>query len=224
MKKIHGNGLLYVLIVILPVILFGSYFFNGIIKQEKDGRKNQALWVGSIHQKSWDQFISETLTSLNILSISVNTSLNSPEKIQPLLKQIQNRDPRYGELFLLNRNGKVLTESDPLSLTPDFSQMDYILEAIRLNDTVISNHPKTGKNGQKIIDLAVPVSDENHTLKGLFVAQLRIDYIANLMKVLTPDSEVVISNGTNTVITNASELHPTLENNEWVKVPIDHLP
>ncbi len=224
MKKIRGNGLLYVLIVILPVILFGSYFFNGIIKRDQEERKNQALWVGSIHQKNWDQLISETLTSLNILSLSVNTNLDSPGKIQPLLKQIQSRDPRYGELFLLNRNGKVLAESDPLSSSPDFSKSDYIHEAVKLNDTVISNQPETVKNGQTVIGLAVPVSNENNTLKALFVAQLKLDYIANLMKVLTPDSELVISNGTNAVITTASELHPSLKNGEWVKVPIDHLP
>ncbi|XJZ28305.1 ATP-binding protein [Bacillota bacterium Lsc_1132] len=224
MKKIRGNIFLYIFIVVLPVILFSSYFLNSINKKDKLERKNQAHWVGTIHQKNWDQLISETVTSLNILSLSVKTNLDTPEKTQPLLKQIQNRDPRYGELYLLNRDGKVLAKSDPLLPVGDLSKLEYIQEALLTKDTVISNHLETLDNGQKIIGLAVPVMDENHKLNAILVAHLKMDYIANLMKVLTPDSELIVTNGNNNVIINVNSSKQSLSAGEWVKVPINHLP
>lgn len=224
MNKFRSNFFLYIALVVLPVVLFGCFFFNSLSKQDKLERKNHALWVGSVHQKSWDQLISETMTSLNILSLSVETNLDTPEKIKPLLEQIHNRDPRYGGLFLLNRHGKVVEGSDGLATNQDLANLDYIQEVLKAKDTVISEHQEILENGQKIIGVAVPVLDQTNKLNAILVAHLRIDYIANLMKVLTPDSELYVTNGGNHVIMNVNSSKHSFSNAEWVQVPINHLP
>lgn len=223
MKKYQRNLVLYTLFVVLPVLLFSSYIFNTITKQDKLDRKNHALWVGAIHQKSWDRLIVETQTSLNILSLSVETNLDTPEKIQPLLKEIHDRDPRYGRLLLLNETGKVLEESDGVLNNEDFSKLDYIREVIKTKATVVSDRQEVLDSGQKILGFAVPVLNTNNSLNAILVAQLRVDYIANIMKELTSDSGLYVTNGNNHVIMKVNG-KKTLSTDEWVKVPINHLP
>lgn len=224
MKKIHTNVFLYLLIVVLPVFLFGTYYLTSIHKQNKLERKNHALWIGSVHQKSWDELISETITSLHILSMSVETNLDTPDKTKPLLEQIHNRDPRYGGLYLLDRSGKVLEGSDGLLKNSNLSNMNYIEEVAKTKDTVVSDRQETLENGQKVIGLAVPVLDANHELNAILVAHLRIDYIENLVKVLTPDSKLYVTNGGEHLIMKVNSSKQAISHGEWVKVPIHQLP
>lgn len=224
--KIHkGNFYLYLLIVILPVLIFGLYYLYDILKKSEIERQNDALWVASIYQKNWDQFISETMTSLEILSLSAKENLESPKKIEPLLIQVNQNDPRYGGLYLLNHEGKLLAGSVPLRNEPDFSKLEFIQEVIKTKGTIVSNCEEILKNNQRIIGLGTPVLDEDHHLKAILVADLRIDYMKNLMKVLTPETKLYVVNGANNAILKMNVNNNDLQNEtQWVTSSMDQLP
>ncbi|MGG1400204.1 ATP-binding protein [Bacillus salipaludis] len=225
MKNFKSNFYLYLIIVILPVIIIGSYYFSNILKEHNQERKEQARWVASIYQKSWDQFIGETTTSLEILSLSVKGNLSSPEKVEPLLREIHDKDLRYGGLYLLDKNGKVLTGSELRKYTVEFSRQKYIQDVIKTKDTIISNHQEITQNNQRILGLATPVLDENHHVLAILVAHLRIDYMQNLMKVLTPKSKLVVVNGDNKPIVKLNVKDSTInDENNWIHLPMDRLP
>ncbi|MFJ7728851.1 ATP-binding protein [Neobacillus sp. NPDC097160] len=225
MKIRKGNFYLYFVVVILPVIILGSYYFYGILKENDIERKKDALWVASIYQKNWDQFISETKTSLDILSLSAKENLDFPKKMEPLLMQVNQHDPRYGGLYLLDAKGNLLTGSAPLRNEADFPKLSFIQEVIKTKDTIISDHEEILKNNQRIIGLATPVLDENRELKAILIADLRIDYMRNLMKVLTPDTKLfVVNGGKNAILEMNVTTNEMGDDTQWVTSPMDRVP
>jgi len=225
MKIRKGKIYIYVIVVVLPVFILGSYYFYYILKGNDSERKKEALWVSSIYQKNWEQFISETKTSLDILSLSAKKDLDFPENMEPLLKQVKQHDPRYGGLYLLDSKGNLLTGSVPLRNDADFSKLSFIQEVIQTKDFIISDQVEILKNNQSIIELATPVLDENRELKAILIADLRIDYMRNLMKVLTPETKLVIVNGGKNAILEMNVTNNDIrDNTHWVTTQMDRIP
>jgi len=225
MKHRNGNLILYFIVVILPIIILGSYYYYHIIKENDEARKKDALWVASLYTKNWDQFITETKTSLDILSLSTKENLNTPEKMESLLRQVNQKDPRYGGIYLLDQAGNLQIAADRLRKNVNFKKLPFIQEVIKTRDTIISNKEEILKNNQRIVGLATPVLDENRKLRAILLTDLRIDYISNLMKVITPKTKLYIVNDENVVILKMNtDIDEMNDDSHWVTSPIDRLP
>ena len=86
MKINTKKKLLYFAIVIVPIIITSILFFNYQINKEETKNKTHAEWVASIHQRQWDSYINKIVSTLNILSLSIQTNIDSPEEIDQLLE------------------------------------------------------------------------------------------------------------------------------------------
>lgn len=200
MKSRYNNYLLYIIIVILPTLFGILYYLNVTMDRDNQKRIDQARWAASIHERSWDQFLSETVTSLDILALTAETMLDSPKKLEPLLQKTHLKDPRYGGLYLLNPNGMVITGSNALLKNADLSHIEYIKEITKTKDSIISNHQETLINGQRVVGIGKPVLNEQGKLAYIIVAHLRIDYVQNIMRLLTPDTKLSVLNPVGEVI------------------------
>ncbi|MCD4840141.1 ATP-binding protein [Neobacillus sedimentimangrovi] len=225
MKRFKGNFYLYLTIVIIPLLFLGLYFGLDILKENDFKRENQAKWIASIYKEQWDQFISETVTSLEILSITARENLDSPKKMEPLLVQVNQNDPRYGGLYLLDSKGNLMAGTVPLRTEENFSEIPFIKEVIKAKDIIISDHKEVLRNNQLVIGLATPVLDEKNELKGILVADLRIDYMKNVMKVLTPDTKLYVVNGGDKPILEMNvDRNEIYKQKDWVTLPMNQLP
>jgi two-component system, sporulation sensor kinase D len=223
MKKHVLNLVLYSSIVVLPT-LSGSYIFSQIEKEQNYVKQvEHAEWVASIHKSHWDQFVSETVTSLQTLSLSSEVFENNPEKMAPLLQKAFQMDPRYSGLFLLNAEGQIIVGSNDL-LDDNLYQNNYIQDVIRTKDIIISSEVNTLKNNQKVIGLASPVLDENDQLKFITLALLRVDHLQNIMNILTPETPIVILNQEKNVIIDFDSEHLFKQRGHWVTQPMNQLP
>ncbi|MBU8877607.1 two-component sensor histidine kinase [Bacillus sp. FJAT-29790] len=223
--KSRKNFLLYLIIVIFPALIGIVYYMNDAIDRDDRQRIEYALWVASIHQKSWDQFISETVTSLDILALTAETVIHYPDRLEPLLQRTHRKDPRYGGIYLLDPNGTVITGSNSLLKTANFADMEYIKEISRTKDLIISNHQETLLTGQRVIGIGKPVLNEDGKLLAIIVAHLRVDYVQNIMRLLTPDTKLSVLNSDNVVIMDIN-MNGSAEfsNKNSVTFPIDRLP
>ncbi|MDZ5470552.1 ATP-binding protein [Bacillus sp. 31A1R] len=226
MKSTLRNIFIYLLFVGVPTVTLSFLFINHLIKQDLEDRVKHAKWEASIHETHWDQFITETVNTVKILSLTVETTMNNPEQMKPLLQRAQATDPRYGGLFLLDDQGMVVTGSNTLLDQNDFTNDKYILDVIKTKDVIISNKVEKLQNGQEVIGLAGPVLDRSKRLEYVIVALLRVDYIQNIMKVLTPETELVLTNTYNELMIsyNLSNEEEIKLNENWVTYPITRLP
>ncbi|MDQ0270690.1 ATP-binding protein [Cytobacillus purgationiresistens] len=221
MNSRRKNIFLYLIIVIIPIIIGGLVIFHFAFERDNKHRLDEAEWFGTIHQRNWDQFISETVTTLDILSISIDPNADDGD-LHSLLKKTNRMDSRYGGLFLLNSNGKVKHGST--SYFNDINQAldHYLQEVIRTKDTVISDTVETLPNGQKIVGIANPILDDNNELTMIIVAQLRVDYMQNIMQMLTPHAQLAITNTAGQSIVALNGYQP--QSDQSIILPIDRLP
>lgn len=225
MNSRYGNIFLYLFVVIIPTMI-GSFLFSmGAIEQNEENRLEEAKWIASVHQRNWDQFIAETVTTLEILSLTAETAIASPGKIQPLLEKSRQMDPRYGGIYLLDTNGKVLTGSNLFLMDSDLSDQEYIKEVSRTRDIIISNHQEILTNGQRVIGIGKPVINEDGKLVSIIVAHMRVDYVQNIMRMLTPDAKLSVLNSDDEVIMNIKmEGSSDFSDHNSFSISLDRLP
>lgn len=216
--------LFYIFSTIIPVIVSGYLYTNKIVEDELLRQKDAAKWTGSIHQKQWDSFMNKTVTSLNILSISIETNKDSMRNIKKLLRKIFNEEPAYGGLYLLDSSGKTIIGStdtyDHISIK--LNHASYIKEAIKTKDIVISDEQEILNNGQKVIGLAKPVIKDNGQLDFILVVYLRIDYLLNIMKIITPSENIAIVNANGEIVLSMNSYISSKDDS--ISLPIDRLP
>ncbi|TKC18460.1 ATP-binding protein [Robertmurraya kyonggiensis] len=226
MKRKHKKTIiLYIFIVLLPTIL-GSYYLIHIQSQRKlDERMEEANWVAHIHASHWDKFISDTVTSLEVLSLAAKTLYTDLEDMQPLLERTNQSDPRYGGIYILSIDGQIITGSNKIFQKNAFFEIDIVQEVVRTKDIIISNKEFSLPNDQKVLALAVPILNDKNELIAVSMSLLRVDYVKNLLNVLTPGAQLLVLNANDEEVMgfNIKKDDP-LDNDRWVSVPIDRIP
>lgn len=191
MKSKYRNILVYLLLVILPSTIITLIAYHTAVQGELQNRKENTSWIATIHQRSWDQLLSETMTTLEILSYTLKADM-SIEQIEQLLQNTHRMDPRYGGVYLLNPDGKIQAGSNHfLDNSADDNKAQQFSES---QGALISPAMKTLENGQKVIAINKPIFNRNGQIESILVAHLRIDYLKNIMKLLTPDSNLAVVN------------------------------
>lgn len=225
MRLFKHSLFIYIVIVIVPTLILSSLYTNYKIKDDYAQRKKQTDWTASVHQKSWDQFISEILSSLKIISMVVQERKDSPKENEVLLQQVNVQDPRTSGIYLLNRDGSIAASSNKMLQKNYFLNKPYIRNVVATKDIIVADEQETIENGQKIIGIAVPVLDKQRHLLFVLVAHLRVDYIENVMKVLTPEAKLVLLNSKNKPIMSLNvEKNDRVTEKDWTNHPIERLP
>lgn len=225
MKSRLKNAIFYISVVIVPTLVGIFYYLNDAIDKDNQQRIEHAKWVASVHERNFDQFISETVTSLNILALTAETVMNSPSKLEPLLQKMHWRDTRYGGIYLLNNDGSLVIGSNTLIQKDYFTKEEYINEITKTKDIIISNHQEKLVTGQRVIGIGKPVLDERGNITAIVVAHIRIDYLQNIMRLLTPDTKLCVINPYGAVVMdiNMNGSHK-FDKNRSLTMPINRVP
>lgn len=221
MTNKYQNIAIYCLIVLLPTLIGVLYSLYQSADEEYHNRQEDTYWIASVHQKSWDQFISETFTMLEILSVSIRTD-QSADQLENLLQEAHRMDPRYGGIYLLNKNGTIITGSNSYLENADLSETEYIKEITKTKDIIISNKEEKLINGQKVIGVGKPIFSENGEIDAILIAHLRSDYMENIMKVLTPNTSLALLNAEEELIFDIQSKKEFSQ--EKLSVPLESLP
>ncbi|WP_080846836.1 ATP-binding protein [Cytobacillus gottheilii] len=221
MTNKYQNIALYLLIVCLPTLIGGLYSFYQSAEEDYNQREEDTYWIASVHQKSWDQFISETFTMLEILSLSIRTD-QSADRLQYLLQEAHRMDPRYGGIYLLDPSGTIMAGSNSYLENADLSDTEYIKEIRKTKDIIISNKEEKLINGQNVIGVGKPVFSESGEMSAILIAHLRSDYMENIMKVLTPNTSLTLLNAEDELIFNIVSAKE--DSHHTISVPLESLP
>ncbi|MDQ0174567.1 PAS domain-containing sensor histidine kinase [Bacillus chungangensis] len=224
MIKNRKKWLTYIMIVLIPSIVFTLFY--GIFRHsfEKNKVENEVRWVASIHQKQIDQFIGETITSLEVLALTLESNVSNLEDLETTLKNISKKDPRYGGLYFLDAKGNVLLGSNDLLKQNKLGQKQYIKKMHITEKTTISEEQETLANNQEVIAIATPAF-QNEEINGILVAHLRTDYIINIMKLLTPNINILFENTNGIPIFQTDQKHAVShDKQQWITIPLERVP
>ncbi|OLN22406.1 hypothetical protein BTO30_09990 [Domibacillus antri] len=189
----RNERLIYIGIVIIPALIFTFIFYQLLTEQAANERKDHLEWTANIHRTQMDQFISETKVSLDILEVSVEEEPDNLIKLNKLLEKTAEKDPRYGGIYLLDAQANVISGTNDLLKQYNLRDKPYIKEALVTKATAVANEAETLANNQPVVAIATPVISDDQVL-SILVAHIRLDYMTNIMALLTPDESISFEN------------------------------
>ncbi|WP_449539579.1 ATP-binding protein [Ferdinandcohnia sp. Marseille-Q9671] len=194
-SHITRNIFVYVLIVILPTIIgsivFTKYQYEASIR--KQTAKTQE--VVTFQKNYLDRFIGEAIATTETLGIVLENK-NSNEEIENILSSIQKKDDRFSGLYWANPDGDLLESSLDVKKGVNISHREYFQQSLNTMGTVISPAHYGSVTDRYIVTIATPVLHLDE-IEGVLLLSLRLDYLENVIRVLSPDGilRVVDTNG-----------------------------
>lgn len=220
LKKI----LLYITVAILPFLLAAGILINNKQKEEIGLHDKNAFRIASTHQRQWDTYINKTINALDTVSILLESSsgINEKDKTELFLKKLLLQEQMYGGIYILDSAGNRIAGTDRKIEEMAITQEEYVKTSIYTKDTTVSNKTEYLVNGQKVIGIAKPVLDDDKHIENMIIAFLRVDYLTNIMEMLTPKDNISIINEDAELILNINE--PIQQNSTTIELPMDSLP
>lgn len=221
---------IYFFIVVLPAILsiIGCYHF--LAERAVEQQREKLEWAATLHRNQLDQFINETKVSMDILAVSteeevqtLGKKIQASDKVQTILKRMVGKDPRYGGIYILDFEGNLLIGTNDLLKQYNLRNKPYIKEALLTKDTAVSDEAETLSNNQPVIAIATPVMKDEH-VEAILVSHIRLDYLKNIIRMLTPEYSVSIENAKQIPIFAVNERLNSEEIEQTVEYPLAQLP
>jgi two-component system, sporulation sensor kinase D len=217
------NLQLYLLIVIIPSIIISVLFTQCRTNQLEAEQTEQAKRTANFHKSYVDRFIGETVTSIETIALTSNPEKESQQYIQSILTRVHQKDMRLSGLYFCDTKGNMLFGSHPLPKQINVYDRNYFQNVLKTKSTTISNAYFGRLTGRYIVTIATPVLDSEPQIKGVLLASLRLNYIANVMKELTPEMDVqVLDSERATILETQSAVHPLGERS--VQANLDRVP
>jgi two-component system, sporulation sensor kinase D len=189
------NLTLYIIVVILPSIIGIFYFTHAKYSDLVDENISETKKMVDLHKNHIEQFIGETITSLEMLSLvlsSENQLLSNESRIKELLVKTYYKDPRFFGIYLADSAGNLITGTRTVPQKEIFFYRDYFQNALQTKKTSISEAYFNEENDQFIVTIASPVFHHSDEIRAFLVADLRLDYIENIIKLVNPDLSLKI--------------------------------
>lgn len=175
-----NNSLFYMLIVIIPTLLFSYLYTQDQLEKEKEKIQREAQRYAGIHAMSIDGFIGETIGRLETMALLVQLNQGDLSHISYLLKETKGKDPRFSGLYWANPEGNILISTNPMTGKVNLLDREYFQAALRSEQTTASKAHLGRVTGRYIVSLATPVLHENRVL-GVLIGSVRLDYIEEFL-------------------------------------------
>ncbi|MFS0861810.1 ATP-binding protein [Fredinandcohnia sp. 179-A 10B2 NHS] len=213
---------IYILLVILPTLLSTIGFIRIHNEYTQRAHAEEISDIVTFHKNYLDSFMGETIASAETLSL-VLQSKNHEDEIKSLLTTIQGKDKRYSGLHLANLNGDILVTSLNLKNKVNVYEREYFQQVLQTKETRVSTAHTGGITGRYIVTIATPILNDSD-LNGVLLVSIRLDYLENIIKVLTPDNLIRVSDSDNELLISTNNdfndieapiIRSRLENVDW---------
>lgn len=193
LKGACGRVKLYIILVVIPAIVI-SFF---VYEKEKDTiaaeHKQEASVLLNLHRNKINYLIGETMARMTSLSIAIDRPVDI-KKMQSILEKTFDSEPRFSGLYFLNAKGDVTASTTELKTKVNLADRSFFIKAKETKKTVISDSYSSRITGQPIFTICVPVLDSKRNVTDYLVAAIQIDYLKNLINLLSPDVYIEVVN------------------------------
>lgn len=225
MKKFKSHIFSYVTIVIIPFIIISLILYKYNKELNKKESYNRANWVASIYQREMNHLLIETKTLMETLASTYQCTKSVG--IDKTLKTLQSKDPRYIGFYCISPDGNILAKSNDLLPIHSFKDYKFFQRIFIEKKTALSQQEVILNDHKEAIAIATPILNDQGQKEVLHVliTYLNTNYIKNMMKILTPNEHVQITNMRGDIILDTEDYHlHDVHNVQWVEIPIELLP
>jgi two-component system, sporulation sensor kinase D len=204
------NVLLYIVIVLFPSILGSIYLIYWQHERQIAIAKEETEMFAHIHKNDIDQFIAETIARLETFASVIGGNLPMEHaQIQSILNRTFKDDQRFDHLYFATDEREENRAKHWLRLARQTKQ------------TVIS---KAYKENDKILTTIVtPIVDpSSEKVSGFLIADVRLDYIKNIIKVVTPHISFGLYDSDRSLLFTTEQ--KSNQKNETISVYLNNVP
>jgi two-component system, sporulation sensor kinase D len=213
---------LYLAIVLLPTSIASYLLVQHKYETLEKELMDHTEWTLNFYKNHFDRFLGETIATTEALALVINPGQNEIVEIEDVLKKAHRQDSRYSGLYYVNEQGDILASSVHLQSPVNVADREYFKDVVRSKKTVISKAHIGRVSERYIISIATPVT-RNDEYNGYLLHSLRLDYIENEMKVLTPDTFIRVKEVDETEILSTAEQF-TKSKGEALSTTLTHVP
>jgi len=222
-KSKMNRIILYVCLVFIPTFILALMVWEREEELIREENEKKALEMLYIHKKQIDSLIGETKAKIETMAIFLN-KVESKNEMKDLLTKIYKEEPRFSGLYIVDVNGYFQVGTRWYDPTFSINHRPYFQDAVNLKKTAISEAFIGRFSNHYIITLCTPILDDTGSVTNLLVATLRVDYLKNIMNVLSPelyiqvkdvDEKIIFESGAEPLTKNISTIQEDLHELPW---------
>ncbi|MED1738985.1 ATP-binding protein [Bacillus swezeyi] len=200
-KNIWKKIRLYLILVMIPALIISFFIYEQERENITEKHRQTATLMLNIHRNQINYLIGETEARLSSVATALNHPINE-EHIKHILRETYKKEPRFSALYLLNENGDVMVSTAPVKEKKPVTYKNILRKAKNSKKSVITD--EAGILTDKLeLNIFTPVFNSEGRTTNFLLASIRIDYLKNIMNVLSPELYIKILNQKNEVLFSA---------------------
>lgn len=174
---------LYILIVILPTIIFGFAYWHFKSKDTYQYLENKAHRYSTFYAMYMESFIGETIGRMESLASVLTNQADSLSQIQSILKKTHWKDPRFAGFYWVSTEGDIVVSSNPLKNPPiNLADKPYFEWTLATGLTHISDGYYGRVSEKYIFSIATPVRNQDNAIMSILVGSVNLNKIEELVR------------------------------------------
>ncbi|UTL74103.1 PAS domain-containing sensor histidine kinase [Bacillus halotolerans] len=204
LKGACGRIRLYIALVVIPALVISFFVYEKEKETIAAEHKQEASVMLNLHRNKINYLIGETKARMTSLSIAIDRPIDM-NKMKTVLEKTFDSEPRFSGLYFLNAKGDVTASATELKTKVNLADRSFFTKAKKTKKTVITDSYSSRITGQPIFTICVPVLDEKKNVTDYLVAAIQIDYLQNLINLLSPDVYIEVVNENNKMIFSSGQ-------------------
>lgn len=193
LKGACGRIKLYIALVVIPALVISFFVYEKEKETIGAEHKQEASVMLNLHRNKINYLIGETKARMTSLSIAIDRPIDI-KKMKTVLEKTFDSEPRFSGLYLLNAKGDVTASATELKTKVNLADRSFFTKAKQTKKTIITDSYSSRITGQPIFTICVPALDEKKNVTDYLVAAIQIDYLQNLINLLSPDVYIEVVN------------------------------
>ncbi|WP_442598863.1 ATP-binding protein [Neobacillus sp. D3-1R] len=212
-KHMFKYLLIYISVTLIPSLIISYFIAHKQVNDWRDTYKDRAQWYANFHSMTIENFLGETIGSLEMLATSIKIQHNNLDEIKSILIETHGKDPRFSGFYWANPNGDLVISTNPTDKIVNVSDRDYFQQALKTKNTAISDAHIGRVTGRYIVTIASPIVIRGQ-VNGVLLASLRLDKIEENIRSLLKEEKIVVTNQVGQPLMKAGLIEPQ---NNYIK-------
>lgn len=188
--------LFYLVVVLIPTLLINTFIYFYQKEKTMEIHRSESAFMINIHKNQIDNLIKDTKARLETMALVLGEETNE-EKIQQILMQTHDLEPRFSGLYFVRKNGEIATGSKNTTKNVNIENRAFFQRAIATKQSSVSDAYYGNITGGYIVSICTPMFNDNGEVTNLLVAALKVDYLENIMNVISPNLQIKVFNDSN---------------------------
>lgn len=162
------------LISIIPLIAVAFFIQNNnssiLIEKEQDAMQELAVSKA----QSIEQWFSSQLSEMQVAAASDVMKTMNAERILPYINMLENRSDEFETMFVIDKEGTVLTHTLKGSIGADYSEQSYV-PTVFGGKSVFSEVMTSEETGNRVVIAATPIFNDKGLIVGILAGAANLE-------------------------------------------------